>query len=209
MAVLFCALLTFGGHVNAESAWVTDLLQLGVSEAPDANETPFAFLQSADSVEVLERSIYYARVRMKDGREGWVLKNFLVDKPPARLLVETTQKKLNQTASELKSLQRKFDQQRSQLKELEKKISADENAAWPEQGEFDRLRTAYDELKANFDELRVTYNRLRAEIDTYRFSLPMIWALIGIVLSLVAGFLAGWWWLDNRIRMRHGGVRIY
>jgi hypothetical protein len=29
------------------------------------------------------------------------------------------------------------------------------------------------------------------------------------VLTLVAGFLGGWWWLDAAIRRRYGGFRIY
>jgi len=30
-----------------------------------------------------------------------------------------------------------------------------------------------------------------------------------LVVSLVAGFLAGLWWLDALIRRRHGGFRVY
>ena len=43
----------------------------------------------------------------------------------------------------------------------------------------------------------------------YRSGMSISWFLVGIGLSLVIGFLAGYWWLDSQIRMRHGGFRVH
>lgn len=193
--VLVLVLMAFGGRAGAETAWVTDMLQLGVHRAPDTSDTAFTFLKSADSLEILEQNLYYARVRLNDGREGWVRTTFLVDEPPPRLRVETVEKERDRTASELKSLQGKYSQQRSKLNELEKKISSDQAEVRSEQEVLEKLRVANAELNER--------------LEAYRFNLPMVWALIGIMISLVAGFFTGWWWIDSRSRMRHGGFRIY
>jgi SH3 domain protein len=171
------------------------MLQLGVHGAPDTSDTAFTFLKSADSVEVLERNLFYARVRIADGREGWVRTTFLVDEPPPRLRVETVENERDRTAADLEKLRGRFNQQKSKLSELEGKISANEAGVQAEQEELEQLRAANDDL----DE----------RLETYRYSLPIFWFLIGIILSLGAGVFAGWWWLDNRSRMRHGGFRVY
>lgn len=199
ISALILALLLFvgawAGAARAETAYVTDMLQLGVHGAPDTSDTAFTFLKSADSVEVLERNLFYARVRIADGREGWVRTTFLVDEPPPRLRVETVENERDRTAADLEKLRGRFNQQKSKLSELEGKISADEAGVRAEQEELEQLRAANDDL----DE----------RLETYRYSLPIFWFLIGIILSLGAGVFAGWWWLDNRSRMRHGGFRVY
>jgi hypothetical protein len=194
-AVMIFALLFFIGGVRAETAYVTDMLQLGVHRAPDTSDRAFTFLKSADSLEVLERNIFYARVRLVDGREGWVRTTFLVDEPPPRLRVETVENERDQVAADLEKLRGRFDQQKTKLRELEGKISENEAGVRTEQKDLEKLRFANDELAQR--------------LEGYRFSLPIIWSLIGIVISLGAGFFAGWWWLDNRSRMRHGGFRIH
>lgn len=199
ISALILALLLFvgawAGAARAETAYVTDMLQLGVHGAPDTSDTAFTFLKSADSVEVLERNLFYARVRIADGREGWVRTTFLVDEPPPRLRVETVENERDRTAADLEKLRGSFNQQKSKLSELEGKISANEAGVRAEQEELEQLRAANDDL----DE----------RLETYRYSLPIFWFLIGIILSLGAGVFAGWWWLDNRSRMRHGGFRVY
>lgn len=199
ISALILALLLFvgawAGAARAETAYVTDMLQLGVHGAPDTSDTAFTFLKSADSVEVLERNLFYARVRIADGREGWVRTTFLVDEPPPRLRVETVENERDRTAADLEKLRGRFNQQKSKLSELEGKISANEAGVRAEQEELEQLRAANDDL----DE----------RLETYRYSLPIFWFLIGIILSLGAGVFAGWWWLDNRSRMRHGGFRVY
>ena len=199
ISALILALLlfvgTWAGVARAETAYVTDMLQLGVHGAPDTSDTAFTFLKSADSVEVLERNLFYARVRIADGREGWVRTTFLVDEPPPRLRVETVENERDRTAADLEKLRGRFNQQKSKLSELEGKLSVNEAGVRAEQEELEQLRAAIDDL----DE----------RLETYRYSLPIFWFLIGIILSLGAGVFASRWWLDSRSRMRHGGFRVH
>ena len=112
-AVLLLLLSAFCASADAQTAYVTDELRLGVHRAPDTSDTAFTFLQSADSVVILQRNTFYARVRIPDGREGWVRRTFLVDEPPAKLRVQTVEKERDAVTSELKALKVKVGEQTS------------------------------------------------------------------------------------------------
>jgi hypothetical protein len=46
-------------------------------------------------------------------------------------------------------------------------------------------------------------------MELYRGALPWPWVAGALVVVLIAGFVAGYWWLDASIRRRHGGFRVY
>ena len=39
--------------------------------------------------------------------------------------------------------------------------------------------------------------------------LPLTWVAAALPVMLIGGFLLGMWWVDHRMRKRHGGIRIY
>jgi hypothetical protein len=71
-------LLSAAASADAEVVFVTDSLRLPVHEAKGATEAPFETLASGTALEVLERKATDARVRLPDGREGWVDATYLV-----------------------------------------------------------------------------------------------------------------------------------
>ena len=70
------------GLVAAETAYVTDTLQLGLHRAADTSDRPFQSLNSGQALEVLSRTRYYAHVQLPDGTQGYVKAGFLVDEKP-------------------------------------------------------------------------------------------------------------------------------
>ena len=194
-AVLSLALAAWVGSASAETAYVTDVLRLGMHEAPDTSDKPFENLVSGTPLEVLERNSSYAHVRLPDGREGWVKGTYLVtDKPAAARVLE-----------------------------LEAKLGGFENAATTaktaQTAAEDQLASLRSELQSttgSAESVQETLARLESEneahverLETYRHTLPLAWVAPALVVSLVAGFLAGLWWLDALIRRRHGGFRVY
>ena len=71
--------------VSAETAYVTDILLLGLHEAEDTSGQPFRNLESGAELNVLERVSDYALVQTADGEQGWVKSAYLVADKPARL----------------------------------------------------------------------------------------------------------------------------
>jgi len=186
--------LAFAGSVTAaaaETAYVTDSLRLGIHRAADTSDQAFDNLISGTAVEVLERNTNYARVQLGDGREGWVRTMFLVTTKPA--------------AARIAELE-------AQVGELEGAVTAAKAAEAEAKQELARLTNTTGSAEAIQD----TVKRLQAEnqvyeerFESYRYTLPLTWVIPAALVALVTGFLAGLWWLDARIRRRHGGFRVY
>jgi uncharacterized protein YgiM (DUF1202 family) len=185
----------WAASAGAETVYVTDILRLGLHEAADTSDRPFENLVSGTALELLERNPNYARVRLADGREGWVKATFVVTEKPAA----------------------------ARVLELEGQIAGFESAAVAaraaQTAAEHELATLRGELMAttgSAESVQETLERLRSEngvylqqLETYRHALPIFWVIPAVVVALVAGFLAGLWWLDSSIRRRHGGFRVY
>jgi SH3 domain protein len=194
-AFLAPVLLAFAAVAAAETAYVTDSLRLGLHAAPDTSDRPFENLVSGMAVEVLERNPNYARVRLADGREGWVKAMYLVALKPAAARVaelEAGMAALKDEAAAATAAQATAEQALARhTAELQAKT-----------GSAETIQQTVTRLQ---DENRVYEERL----ESYRYSLPMRWVIPALVVVLVAGFFAGLWWLDALIRRRHGGFRVY
>ena len=194
-ALLCLALGAWIGSASAETLYVTDVLRLGIHAAPDTSDKPFENLVSGTALEVLERSTNYAHVRMDDGREGWVKATYLVaDKPAAARILELE----------------------AELGGFESAAAAAKTAQAAAEEALASLRSELQTTTGSGESSREAIDRLEHEnqahmerIEQYRYTLPLAWVVPALVVSLVAGFLVGLWWLDALIRRRHGGFRVY
>jgi SH3 domain protein len=183
------------GLAAAETAYVTDKLRLGVHTAADTSDRAFTNLDSGDALEVLERRGSYARVRLEDGREGWVRRVFLVSDEPARrrlVLLEAERDALARELTELAASTANSGDQLGQLRSA---------AAEARQGQ----RAAESQLAI----ARRENQELRNQLSPERLSLTLFIGLGAGLGLLLLGFLLAWWWLDRRSRQRHGGLRVY
>jgi|SRR5688572_23340210 len=194
-ALFGLALGAWVSFASAETVYVTDSLRLGLHAASDTSDRPFENLVSGTAVEVLERNPNYARVRLADGREGWVKATFLVAEKPAAarvLELETEIGGFEHAAVAAKAAQTTAEQA---LAHLRSELQATTGSAESIQETIARLERE---------------NRAHVErLEAYRYTLPLVWVLPAILVTLVAGFLVGLWWLDSFIRRRHGGFRVY
>jgi SH3 domain protein len=189
VSLMLCAV------ANAETAYVTDVLRLGIHAAPDTSDRAFDNLVSGTAVEVLERNTNYARVKLADGREGWVRSTYLVTTAPA--------------AARIVELE-------AQVADLEGAATAAKTAQLAAEQELGRVTAQFQAETGSTATIEETLERLTAEnrtyeerFESYRHALPLLWVVVAGVVALVAGFLAGLWWLDALIRRRHGGFRVY
>jgi SH3 domain protein len=181
--------------VAAETAYVTDTLQLGLHQAQDTSDRPFRNLDSGQEMEVLSRTTYYANVQLPDGTQGYVKAGFLVDAKPAKLIVAETQAEADRLKQELEELRQSFAAPAATIDTL-KQQSAD-------------LQARLDASEATAADLGDENSSLRNRQGQYKNSLPLQWVGGAVVAFLVGGFLLGLWWVDHRSRKRHGGIRIY
>ncbi|MDJ0871080.1 MAG: TIGR04211 family SH3 domain-containing protein [Gammaproteobacteria bacterium] len=189
------ALVLAAVTARAETAYVTDILQLALHEQEGSSGSLLRNLVSGTQLEVLERKNYYARVRTADGVEGWTKANFLVADKPARLRLAELEQQSGALATDRDKALESLAAERERLaavREQAQKASqlANENAA--------KLRQLQQE---NAD--------YRSRLSVQEFSIPWKWSLGGLLASLILGFMGGIFWFDYRSRRRHGGHRIY
>ncbi len=179
----------------AETAYVTDTLQLGLHRAADTSDRAFRTLESGQVLEILTRDRYYAHVRLPDGTVGYVKAAYLVSDKPAKLIVAESHAEQERLAQEITTLKQQFAGPAETIGALEAQVA--EQKATIEKN----LAQVADLLEQN-----QAYAERAAQ---YQYSLPISWVGAALAVCLFAGFMGGWWWLDYRSRRRHGGVRIY
>ena len=87
----------------AETVYVIDRLQVGLRAARDGNVVKP--LETGAVLEVLERDERFARVRDKQGTEGWLELRYLSAEPPARLQLVKLQDDLSKARVQLAEAQ--------------------------------------------------------------------------------------------------------
>lgn len=194
-AVFFLFLLVAQHAANAQTAYVTDNLRLGLHNAADTSDRAFRTLESGQELTILERNRNYARVRLPDGTEGYVKVAYLVDDKPAKLIVNEAQAEVDRLSAELERLRASFAEPAATIARLEQELS--------------EARASLAESEEQVEELGRRNSDYLERFSQYKYSLPLTWVGGAIGVCLLAGFLAGLWWTDYRSRKRHGGIRIY
>jgi SH3 domain protein len=195
MRPVFAVFMLLPLLVSAETAYVTDTLQLGLHLAEDTSDRPFRNLDSGQEMEIISRTRYYANVQLPDGTQGYVKAGFLVSSKPAKLIVAETQAEADRLAGELEEARQAFAAPAATIDAL-KQQAAD-------------LEARLNQSEAAASELGEENASLRNRQSQYKNSMPLQWVVGALGACLVGGFLLGLWWVDRRSRQRHGGIRIY
>jgi SH3 domain protein len=193
--LLLPLLVSAAALAQTETAYVTDILRLGIFHSPDASGRPFKTLVSGTELTILERVPNFAHVRTADGQDGWVKSAFLVTDKPAQLRVAEMESELDSLRAELGDLKEAKRHAEGESARLSKQMA-------------DRTDSA-EAIQSTLGSLKRENEDYEARLERYRYSVPLSWVAAAIGLALVAGFVAGLWWLDASIRRRHGGFRVY
>ncbi len=189
------ALLFIAVAASAETAYVTDILQLALHEQENSSGRLLRNLVSGTQLEVLERKNYYAKVRTADGVEGWTKANFLVAAKPARLRLADLEEQNAALSADRDAARKKLSAEREKVKTLD--------------NELEEATRAAEASAAQAQQLKQENEKYRSRLSVQEYSIPLNWSLGGLVASLVLGFFGGILWFDYRSRRRHGGHRIY
>lgn len=193
--VVAAIVILSASQAAAETAYVTDILQLGLHAAEDTSDRPFRSLQSGAELEILTRVPNYALVETANGEQGWVKSAYLVDERPARHRVAEVEAALEIMRDELESAQMARQEAEQEATRLGLNIEARANSSEAVLDTLERLKSETEDYEQR--------------LETYRGSIPLAWVVAALVLALVGGFFAGMWALDAMIRRRHGGFRVY
>lgn len=184
--------------------FVDDKLVLNVYSEPAQAGERVATIETGDTVGELERADSFVRVRLGDGREGWVGANYLSAEPPAVVQLRDLQRERRSAAA---AVEKKFTDELARLRKqnavLEGEIktlkaSAPPAAAAPADSE---------PIEEEFEQESEPMPPQRSESSE---SGSAVWvALFAAITAGGAGFTAGYQTLARRIRRKFGGLRIY
>lgn len=179
--------------------YVSDKLVLNVYAEADQSSSRVATIETGDAVDELERAESFTRVRLQDGREGWVGVNYLTDDAPAAVQLRELQRQQKtaqgtdkKSADEIARLKKEGESLQAQIKELKAAAAA---PAPPDDGV---LEGAVAQAA-----------RTPAEAAPAETRAPMwIWPIVVVLVGGLA-YAAGYQTLARKIHKKFGGLRIY
>ncbi|MCD4741977.1 MAG: TIGR04211 family SH3 domain-containing protein [Desulfobacteraceae bacterium] len=185
-------IIIFSGFAYAESAYVTDITKITMRTAPDSENKIIQMLESGSRVNILERSGAWSKVRAKNGKEGWALTRFLVNKKPAVILVDGFTRENKRLASQVETLKI----ENKSITEINKKFADFEEKYI----ELEKKSKGFFELEKKYQTILKKFEHQQEIIldfeDSYKNKI-MIWFLIGAGV-FVFGVLLGMGAKKNR-----------
>jgi Bacterial SH3 domain len=180
--------------------FVSDKLVLNVYSEPEQAGSRVGTIETGDAVDELERGEGFVRIRLSDGREGWVGTNYLTTDAPAAVQLRDLQRQQKSTtqtvdkkaAEEVARLKKESESLQAQLKEL--KAAAASAPAPDDDGVLEGASPAQRELAA--------------VAPASGGGSTWMWLLI-VVLAAGLAYAAGYQSLARRIRKKFGGLRVY
>lgn len=144
---LLIAIVFLAAPAAAKEVWVKDEVRLNVRTGAGNQFRITGALVTGDSVRILERGKGWTRVRMADGKDGWVPAGFLMDAPPAaiqmpRMEAETrelrgTVERLREEVTTLRNESGRLETSESTMRGRAQELEAENmklkaGARWPE-----------------------------------------------------------------------------
>lgn len=184
-----------------QKRFVSDKLVLNVYAEPDQGSARIETIQTGDAVEELERSGSLVRVRLDDGREGWVGASYLTDDAPAIVRLRELQRQQPSPAPRVdKALQDEIAQLKKantalhgQVSELQARLAAPV-APPPPQGET-IVATPEPPLQA-------------AVLPATAPNGVVGW-LVAMLAVAAVSYAGGYQTLARRLRKKFGGLKVY
>lgn len=210
--------LVFLGWLLSTSAWSKTLyisdttLRANMRTGTTVENRIIAMLQPGTVVTLLGEKDGWAEVTLEDGRTGWILQQFLSERPPWRVTAESLER-------EKERLQTRLGKIEGEHRELVEESTALKKELETRQQELVTVRQEYDELKAsaaNYLNLKMAYENLQTEArqskadledlqkshDKLKMSNNIRWFLSGTGVLLL-GWLLGT--SMGRLRRRRSG----
>jgi uncharacterized protein YgiM (DUF1202 family) len=203
MKSLFAVLLLLAAlPAMAQTYYITERLEVGVFAQSTLEGDRIALLHSADAVEVIGREGNAAMVRLGDGSEGWVSSSYLDTDPPLASRLET----LTAENDRLRAAARAETGAGTELKNLQSRNSELEKQLASARREVDVLQAKTTAPTAKRDD-EIPVETVRPPSNSRAYLIA--WIVAGIALALALGFWWGYRTLEQRVRRKYGGLKVY
>lgn len=201
VGILCLSLCAFAAQ--AQTRYVSDTLVITFRTGPGNEFAVTRNLTSGDRVEVLEQpddEAGYARVRLDDGSEGWVLWRYLQPEPTAELRLQSATRELNEAGRDVGSLGEQVTTLQAELNQTRQQLDAATTRAARLDAELADIRSASadaiatrelnERLNGNVSTLTAELSAARAEIGELESRNRQSWFIVGAAV-LFGGIIIG------------------
>jgi SH3 domain protein len=201
--ILF-ALSLIAGSSLAETAFISDELDIMVRSGESSSHRIIATLKSGKKVNILERNpdSGYSKVKLSDTRDGWVLSRLLVSTPSAKSQLKKLQSQLINTQQEAAEAKKKWaslseqnlglDTRTSELEQLNTRLSRELEDLKNTASNAVEILQQRDLLQQRVVTIERELERFKRENDVLKNSDSQDWFLMGaavLALGLLLGFI--------------------
>lgn len=207
--LLSLCLLCVATSSAAETRYVIDELIITMRSGQSTQHKIISHLPSNTKLEVLEAGEKYTQVRSPDGKEGWVLNQYVTDIPTATLQLAVAQNKLakltaenNRLKAEMKKLGTKeanVSKEHKNLTKTSKKLANELTHLRRVAAKPLKMANENQRIKKEFLDLENEHTLLSQETQMLRDSSDREWFLNGagvIIVGIILGLII------PRLRMR-------
>jgi len=194
----------------AKTMYVTDLFKITLRTGPSNEHKVIAMLESNEGVEVLEEQDDWARVRLGDGKEGYVLSRFLTLDMPKSFIIGKLRLKVEKLKGEIGSFRKDKGQLKKSRSELQSNLTSKERELAKVKREYEELKSGaarYIEVKELKGKLEIRNKNLESQANSLleenkqlRKRRDTVWFICGAGVLLLGWFLG---LAMSRARMRH------
>lgn len=163
MRFVALVLMLVSTSVSAQSAWITDQLEVPIRSGESNQYRILRFLDSGTQIEVVSRntSTGYSLIRDAQGRDGYVLTRYLEREPTASKRLETMQSELDQIRDDVANGTARIAQLRQQLATATDERNAARNALAATEAELSEIKRVSGDTLAIFE----ANKNLRAQLE--------------------------------------------
>jgi len=217
--VLFivCNFLFFGSSFAlGQTVYVTDEFEITMRTGPSLENKIIAMLSTGTKLETIEEKEDWCLVKDPTGREGWILKRYVSETIPKKILVEQLQKQYKEALKNLETQTAKgltFEKENRELRkalntsqEQLEKVQKDYTGLMNESKDFLKLKNEHATNLADLRQATSELTELRKENEDLRLSKNVIWFLSGaavVIVSWLIGYIMG------RIRRKSRSHSLY
>jgi len=200
--VVALILSAFVSHsAQAETMYITDILRITVREGDGPDYKIIDVLESGQEVEVISSGDEWAKVRLPDGKEGWLIAKYLVLQKPGGTALKRLQENEALFNTQNSALRSENNQLREEIKNIRLQLAEAKQALFVTNKSFETLKASpesYVELETKYSEAEKKLYLQKNKIENIEDELTkllrqqnVMWLLAGAGILLV-GFIIGY-----------------
>ena len=186
---------------QAKTMYVTDSKKIPVRAGKGTAYKIFAFIESSQQVELLQKDNQWSHVRLENGKEGWIHSRYLINYPTSKIKFEKLSLEHQNLINKIESLKADYKKLKFDNKKLKSKLAStkkslnsqlsDYEALKANSSEFITLKSKYEKVSKQLSEKNQKVENLEKQISDSQLYYILKWAF-AVSGILLIGFIIGY-----------------